>query len=170
MNHFVSSPSLLLRVSSCRSLLLPRFFLRSPSSLSISSSILPQFAHRSSQKTLAFSTATLSTRKSSAARLTLLSNHIAGSSHSPTSPRNNQRSYTIQADSNMPPTGAPIRYDYIIIGGGSGGSGSARRASSWYGAKTLIVEEARAGGTCVNVGYAPVMIKFTHASVKWVDD
>jgi glutathione reductase (NADPH) len=45
-------------------------------------------------------------------------------------------------------------YDYIVIGGGSGGSGSARRAAGWYGAKTLIVESGRSGGTCVNVGYA----------------
>jgi glutathione reductase (NADPH) len=46
----------------------------------------------------------------------------------------------------------PKQYDYIVIGGGSGGSGSARRAAGWYGAKTLIVESGRAGGTCVNVG------------------
>ena len=54
-------------------------------------------------------------------------------------------------------TMAPIEtktYDFIVIGGGSGGSGSARRASGWYGAKTLIVERGRSGGTCVNVGYA----------------
>lgn len=44
------------------------------------------------------------------------------------------------------------QYDYIVLGGGSGGSGSARRAAGWYGAKTLIVESGRAGGTCVNVG------------------
>lgn len=46
------------------------------------------------------------------------------------------------------------QYDYIVIGGGSGGSGSGRRAAAWYGAKTLIIESGRAGGTCVNVGYA----------------
>jgi glutathione reductase (NADPH) len=54
------------------------------------------------------------------------------------------------------PTMAPIdtkQYDYIVIGGGSGGSGSGRRAAGWYGAKTLIVESGRSGGTCVNVGY-----------------
>jgi glutathione reductase (NADPH) len=53
-------------------------------------------------------------------------------------------------------TMAPVetkQYDYIVIGGGSGGSGSARRAAGWYGAKTLIVESGRSGGTCVNVGY-----------------
>lgn len=50
---------------------------------------------------------------------------------------------------------APVetqQYDYIVLGGGSGGSGSARRAAGWYGAKTLIVEKGRSGGTCVNVG------------------
>lgn len=49
---------------------------------------------------------------------------------------------------------APIakQYDFIVIGGGSGGSGAARRASGWYGAKTLLVENKRNGGTCVNVG------------------
>ena len=51
-------------------------------------------------------------------------------------------------------TMAPItkHYDFIVIGGGSGGSGAARRASGWYGAKTLLVENKRSGGTCVNVG------------------
>lgn len=52
-------------------------------------------------------------------------------------------------------TMAPIEtktYDFIVIGGGSGGSGSARRAAGWYGAKTLIVEAQRSGGTCVNFG------------------
>jgi len=54
---------------------------------------------------------------------------------------------------------APIEtkeYDYIVIGGGSGGSGSARRAAGWYGAKTVIIESNKAGGTCVNVGYVSV--------------
>lgn len=43
-------------------------------------------------------------------------------------------------------------YDYIVIGGGSGGSGAARRAAGWYGARTLLVENGKSGGTCVNVG------------------
>ena len=48
---------------------------------------------------------------------------------------------------------APLakQYDFIVIGGGSGGSGAARRAAL-YGAKTLLVENKRSGGTCVNVG------------------
>lgn len=43
-------------------------------------------------------------------------------------------------------------FDYIVVGGGSGGSGTARRAAGWYGAKTLLIENGRSGGTCVNVG------------------
>lgn len=56
-----------------------------------------------------------------------------------------------QQASNMAPVETQ-QYDYIVVGGGSGGSGSARRAAGWYGKKTLIVESARSGGTCVNVG------------------
>lgn len=43
-------------------------------------------------------------------------------------------------------------YDYIVIGGGSGGSGAGRRASGWYKAKTLMIENGLSGGCCVNVG------------------
>ena len=34
------------------------------------------------------------------------------------------------------------QYDFIVIGGGSGGSGAARRAAGWYGTKTLLVEKS----------------------------
>jgi ribulose 1,5-bisphosphate synthetase/thiazole synthase len=47
----------------------------------------------------------------------------------------------------------PAEVDYLVIGGGSGGVASARRASKNYGAKSLIIESNRWGGTCVNVGY-----------------
>ena len=43
-------------------------------------------------------------------------------------------------------------YDYVVIGGGSGGIASARRAGQ-YGAKAIVIENKRLGGTCVNVGY-----------------
>ena len=39
--------------------------------------------------------------------------------------------------------------DYLVIGGGSGGLGSARRAAT-LGAKVAIVEHGRLGGTCVS--------------------
>ena len=40
-------------------------------------------------------------------------------------------------------------YDYLVIGAGSGGLASARRAAS-YGIKTAIIEHGRLGGTCVS--------------------
>ncbi len=45
-------------------------------------------------------------------------------------------------------------YDYLAIGGGSGGIASANRASR-YGKKCAIVEATALGGTCVNVGCVP---------------
>jgi len=45
-------------------------------------------------------------------------------------------------------------YDYIVIGGGSGGLASARRAAS-YGSKVALIEQSALGGTCVNVGCVP---------------
>lgn len=52
------------------------------------------------------------------------------------------------------PVMAPITHeaDYVVLGGGSGGLGSARMASAKFGAKAVIVENKRLGGTCVNVG------------------
>ncbi|KAJ5901720.1 Glutathione reductase eukaryote/bacterial [Penicillium taxi] len=66
-------------------------------------------------------------------------------------------------------TMAPVetkQYDYIVLGGGSGGSGSARRAAGWYGAKTLIVESARSGGTCVNVGCVPKKMTWNFGTIN----
>ena len=36
-------------------------------------------------------------------------------------------------------------YDYLVIGGGSGGIASAKRAAS-YGKKVAVIEKARLGG------------------------
>lgn len=49
---------------------------------------------------------------------------------------------------------APIskETDFLVIGGGSGGLGAARAASGRYGVKSMVIEGARLGGTCVNVG------------------
>ncbi|RQM28441.1 hypothetical protein B5M09_009790 [Aphanomyces astaci] len=64
-------------------------------------------------------------------------------------------------------------YDYIVIGGGSGGVSSASRAVE-YGAKVLVIERGRAnggagmGGTCVNVGCVPKKIMYNagfHAEI-----
>ena len=45
---------------------------------------------------------------------------------------------------------AAARYfDYLVIGGGSGGLGSARKAAQ-LGKKVAIIEHGRLGGTCVS--------------------
>ncbi len=45
-------------------------------------------------------------------------------------------------------------FDYICIGGGSGGIASANRAAM-HGAKVALIEAKHLGGTCVNVGCVP---------------
>ncbi|KJX98555.1 glutathione reductase like protein [Zymoseptoria brevis] len=63
---------------------------------------------------------------------------------------------------------APIQKecDYLVIGGGSGGLASARRASGMYGQKTIAVENKRLGGTCVNVGCVPKKVTWNAASIR----
>ncbi|GAA6057648.1 hypothetical protein JCM3770_000280 [Rhodotorula araucariae] len=57
-------------------------------------------------------------------------------------------------------------YDLIVIGGGSGGLGAARRAAQ-YGAKCAIIEETwRLGGTCVNVGCVPKKVMWNAADIS----
>lgn len=51
-------------------------------------------------------------------------------------------------------TESNTHFDYICIGGGSGGIASANRASR-YGQKAAIIEAKVIGGTCVNVGCVP---------------
>jgi len=53
-------------------------------------------------------------------------------------------------------------FDLLVIGGGSGGLGCARRAAS-YGAKVAVFEHNRLGGTCVNVGCVPKKVMFNTA-------
>ena len=50
---------------------------------------------------------------------------------------------------------APVdqEYDFLVIGGGSGGIACARACAGKYGAKVAVIEGKRLGGTCVNVGY-----------------
>jgi len=56
------------------------------------------------------------------------------------------------------------RFDFLVLGGGSGGVASARRAAS-YGKKVALIEAGRLGGTCVNVGCVPKKIMWTAASL-----
>jgi len=54
----------------------------------------------------------------------------------------------------MTNTNHSFDYDYLAIGGGSGGIASVNRASM-YGQKCAIIEAKELGGTCVNVGCVP---------------
>jgi len=56
-------------------------------------------------------------------------------------------------------------YDLLVIGGGSGGIASAKRAAMLYNAKVAVIEKARLGGTCVNVGCVPKKVMFNAATI-----
>ncbi|HYQ01393.1 MAG TPA: glutathione-disulfide reductase [Polyangiaceae bacterium] len=55
-------------------------------------------------------------------------------------------------------------FDYLVIGGGSGGLASARRAAE-YGARVALVESSALGGTCVNVGCVPKKVMWNAAEI-----
>lgn len=55
-------------------------------------------------------------------------------------------------------------YDYLAIGGGSGGIASINRAAS-YGKKCAIIEGKHLGGTCVNVGCVPKKVMWYGANI-----
>ena len=60
---------------------------------------------------------------------------------------------------------ADSHYDYLVIGAGSGGMASARRAAT-YGVKVGVIEKSQLGGTCVNLGCVPKKIMFNAATVN----
>ena len=55
-------------------------------------------------------------------------------------------------------------YDYLAIGGGSGGIASINRAAQ-YGQKCAIIEGKALGGTCVNVGCVPKKVMWYGAQI-----
>ncbi len=55
-------------------------------------------------------------------------------------------------------------FDYICIGGGSGGIASANRAAI-RGAKVALIEAKELGGTCVNVGCVPKKVMWHGAQI-----
>lgn len=63
--------------------------------------------------------------------------------------------------------GDETHFDYLVIGAGSGGIASARRAAS-YGAKVGVIEKQALGGTCVNVGCVPKKVMWNAAHVREV--
>lgn len=54
----------------------------------------------------------------------------------------------------------------IVLGGGSGGMGSARRAVRYTDKVVLVEKQIRLGGTCVNVGCVPKKVMFNASAVK----
>jgi len=56
-------------------------------------------------------------------------------------------------------------YDYVVIGAGSGGIASSKRAAM-HGAKVAVIEKARLGGTCVNVGCVPKKVMWCAAHLS----
>lgn len=57
-----------------------------------------------------------------------------------------------------------MHFDYITIGGGSGGIASANRAAM-YGKKVAVIEAKNVGGTCVNVGCVPKKVLWYGANM-----
>ncbi|MHB1174449.1 MAG: glutathione-disulfide reductase [Sulfuriferula sp.] len=55
-------------------------------------------------------------------------------------------------------------FDFMAIGGGSGGIAAANRAAR-HGAKCAVIEKARLGGTCVNVGCVPKKVMWNGAAL-----
>jgi glutathione reductase (NADPH) len=55
-------------------------------------------------------------------------------------------------------------FDLLTIGGGSGGVATSNRAAQ-YGARCLLIERGRMGGTCVNVGCVPKKIMWNAANI-----
>ena len=65
----------------------------------------------------------------------------------------------------LTPTPGDTHFDFLVIGGGSGGLGAARRAAS-YGKKVAIIEKGSIGGTCVNVGCVPKKLMWNASSLR----
>ncbi|MCD1146748.1 glutathione-disulfide reductase [Peptoniphilus sp. KCTC 25270] len=58
-------------------------------------------------------------------------------------------------------------FDYIVIGGGSGGIATANRAAQ-YGKKVLLIEKQDIGGTCVNRGCVPKKVYWNGAHIAQI--
>ena len=56
------------------------------------------------------------------------------------------------------------KYDLVVIGAGSGGIATARRAAQ-RGAKVVVIESGPLGGTCVNVGCVPKKVMWNASHV-----
>jgi len=73
---------------------------------------------------------------------------------------------SIQFHFAMPPVTVSKHFTYLVLGGGSGGIASARRAAEFAGVTVGLIEKTVLGGTCVNVGCVPKKIMFTAATQR----
>ena len=96
------------------------------------------------------------------ARLLLCSTALAAAAYVPTPFATR---YTSAASSSVRMAEGETHFEYLVIGGGSGGIASARRAAA-HGAKVAVIERARLGGTCVNVGCVPKKVMFNAGTVQ----
>lgn len=55
-----------------------------------------------------------------------------------------------------------VKFDLLVLGGGSGGLAHAQRAAE-YGVKAAVIENGPLGGTCVNVGCVPKKVMWYSA-------
>ncbi|MFQ5993585.1 MAG: glutathione-disulfide reductase [Acidiferrobacterales bacterium] len=58
-------------------------------------------------------------------------------------------------------------YDFLVVGGGSGGIAAGKRAAG-HGAKTVVIESDRIGGTCVNRGCVPKKVMWNTSTIAEV--
>ncbi len=58
-----------------------------------------------------------------------------------------------------------MKYDLLVLGGGSGGIACAVRAAT-HGAKVAVVEQQHLGGTCVNLGCVPKKVMWNAAHIQ----
>ncbi|KAM8848946.1 glutathione reductase, mitochondrial isoform 2-T2 [Synchiropus picturatus] len=72
------------------------------------------------------------------------------------------RHKTARMASHATPAADTTRFDFLVIGGGSGGLAGARRAAE-LGASAAVIESNKLGGTCVNVGCVPKKVMWNAA-------
>jgi len=103
----------------------------------------------------------LSSRKKNAVRIRPLAFFRGGSFQQ--QQQQQQRSFSSSTDTDEA-TEEDFDFDYFVIGAGSGGIASARRAAT-YGARVAVAESGKLGGTCVNVGCVPKKVMWNAASI-----
>ncbi len=76
-----------------------------------------------------------------------------------------RRSFSSTTRTNSDEKAKEFDFDFFVIGAGSGGIASARRAASTWNKKVAVAEVGKMGGTCVNVGCVPKKVMWNAASI-----